>query len=103
MSRMERLLRMVENAPEDADLRYMLAQERAGAGDHAGAVEAYDECLAIDGAYLYAYFHKASSQQSLGDLPGARATLEEGLGRAQAAQDEKAASEISAFLEGLAD
>lgn len=103
MSRIERIRQMIEKSPGDADLRYMLAQEHAKAGDHAAAIAAYDACLAADAGYLYAYFHKAASQQSLADLPGARATLEAGVQRARTARDQKALSELSAFLASLND
>jgi tetratricopeptide (TPR) repeat protein len=103
MSRIDRIRQMLEKSPEDADLRYMLAQELAKGGDHAGAVVQYDACIESSPDYLYAYFHKASSLQSAGDLPGAKAALETGLQRATAAGDPKAISELSAFLEGLAD
>lgn len=103
MSRIERIRQLIEKSPGDADLRYMLAQEHAKAGDHAAAVAAYDDCLAADADYLYAYFHKAASQQSLADIPGAKATLETGVQRAKAARDPKAISELSAFLAGLDD
>jgi len=103
MSRIEQLRTMLEKSPDDADLRYMLAQEHAKADDHDAAIEQYDACIARDADYLYAYFHKASSLQSAGRLPEAKQTLEIGLERAQAAGDPKAISELSAFLEGLED
>ncbi len=57
--------------------------------------------LAADEAYLYAYYHKAVSQQELGDIPGAKATLGAGLKAARKAGDAKAQSEMQTLLDML--
>lgn len=101
MSRLEKLLAMFEADPADADLAYMIAQERVKGGEHALATEWFDRCLSIDGRYLYAYFHKARSQAAIGELASARGTLEAGLDRARAVGDGKAIGEIGEFLAQL--
>ena len=103
MSRLDQLKKLHAADPADADVMYMLAQEHAKAGDHAGAVGWYDRCLLASPAYHYAYFHKAKSQQASGDLGGALATLREGRARATKASDAKAAGELGAYLEELED
>ena len=102
MRRMEKLTKLFEVDPSDADVAYMIAQEHAKAGEHEEAQAWDDKCLALDGSYHYAYFHKARSQQADGDDEGARSTLETGLGVATRDQNAKAMSEISSFLGELA-
>jgi tetratricopeptide (TPR) repeat protein len=88
----------------DAFVLYALAQEHAKAATaegHAKALEFYDRCLAVDGSYHYAYFHKAKSQQAMGDVQAATGTLRAGLLAARRANDTKAASEIAGFLDEL--
>jgi tetratricopeptide (TPR) repeat protein len=102
MSRIPKLMALLESSPADADVMYMLAQEHAGAGDDDAAMGWYDRCLAADPGYLYAYFHKAEAMQRTGDTPGAAACAKAGLDRAKAAGDGKAVSELAALLDELA-
>ena len=101
MSRLDQLMKLRDADPADADVPYMIAQEHAKAGDHDAAVQWYDTCLASDPAYLYAYFHKAASLEALERDDDAIAALRDGLTRAQAAHDEKAAGEIGTYLAQL--
>jgi len=101
MSRIEELNRLYEDDPKDADVMYMLAQEHAKEGEHDEAVSWYDKCLAVDPAYLYAYFHKARALEAAGDIGDAKDALREGVKRAQVQKDEKAVGEIGAYLELL--
>lgn len=101
MSRVPQLMKLHASDPADADVLYMLAQEHARAGDHAQAQSWYDRCLSADGNYLYAYFHKARSQQAAGDLPGAVATARAGHARARASGDAKATNELGGLVDEL--
>jgi tetratricopeptide (TPR) repeat protein len=101
MSRLDKLLKMLETEPGDAFVLYGIAQEHANAERHADAVAFYDRCLAADPAYLYAYYHKAVSQQELGDVGGAKKTLGAGLKIARKAADAKAQSEMQTLLDSL--
>jgi tetratricopeptide (TPR) repeat protein len=87
--------------PADADVLYMLAQEHARAGDQAQAQAWYDRCLSANSDYLYAYFHKARSQQAAGDIPGALATARTGHARARAKGDAKATNELAGLIDEL--
>lgn len=101
MSRQDQLLKLHESDPQDADVLYMLAQEHAKEGEHARAIEWYDACLRSAPDYLYAYFHKARSLESAGNIPGARESLTTGLERARAAGDTKAIDEMRGYLDSL--
>lgn len=101
MSRLDKLMRLLEAEPGDAFVLYGVAQEHANAARHAEAVGYFDRCLGADVDYLYAYYHKAVSQQELGDVPGARATLRAGLAAARKAADVKAMGEMQALQDSL--
>ncbi len=101
MSRIDELQKLHEDDPKDADVMYMLAQEHAKEGDPDEAVAWYDKCLAVDPAYLYAYFHKARALESAGEIEDAKDALREGVKSAQVQRDEKALGEIGAYLELL--
>jgi tetratricopeptide (TPR) repeat protein len=101
MPSIEQLRKLLEAEPGDAFLLYGMAQELAKAGDHASAIGWYDRCLGADPAYLYAYFHKARSQEALGDTPTAIATLRAGLKAARERRDSHATAEISGYLDEL--
>jgi len=101
MSRIQQLQTMFDNDPTDAEAAYMLAQEHAKAQDYAQAVAWYDRTLEIQPNHHYAYYHKAKAQQATGDEGAARATLEQGLSKAQTDRAEKAVREIQVFLDSL--
>jgi len=90
--------------PADAFVLYALAQEHAKlatAESHGRASGFYDRCLAVDPAYHYAYFHKAKSQEAVGDQAGAIDTLRRGLAAAKKNGDAQAASELASYLDEL--
>lgn len=92
---------MLESAPGDAFCLYGVAQEHARAGRHAEALSWYDRSTVADPTAAYTYFHKARSQQAMGDDRAAAATLQAGLRVARASNDSHATSEISGFLAEL--
>ncbi|MEM7755923.1 MAG: hypothetical protein AAF297_09845 [Planctomycetota bacterium] len=98
MPSIPQLEKLLAADPTDAFVLYALAQEHAKAGDHPTAVTFYDRCLAEDEAYCYAYFHKARSQEAMGDRAAAADTLTAGLAVSQRAGDQKAAGEIGGYL-----
>ena len=101
MSRIEQLTRLLAADPTDTFVLYGLAQEHAKVGKHREAVAWYDRCLAADPAYCYAYFHKARSLEALEEIPAAIETLKAGQIASSTAQDSKALSEISGYLDEL--
>ncbi|MFM9996858.1 MAG: tetratricopeptide repeat protein [Phycisphaerales bacterium] len=101
MSRVAQLEKMLAAEPNDPFALYGLAQEHAKAGALARAVESYDRCLAADPSYHYAYFHKARAQEAMGRADDAIGTLKTGIGRARAANDAKALSELTSYLDEL--
>jgi tetratricopeptide (TPR) repeat protein len=99
--RLAQLLALLDAEPGDAFCLYGIAQEHAKRGDDRIAIEYYDRTIAADPDSLYAYYHKARSQQALDDDAGAAISLRAGLARARAAGDTKAAGELAALLDEL--
>jgi tetratricopeptide (TPR) repeat protein len=95
------LEKLLSASPQDPFVLYALAQEHAKAGRHGDAVGYYNRCLAVDPAYLYAYFHKARSQVALDQEQQARDTLSAGIAAARKAGDGHALSELSGFLDEI--
>ncbi len=101
--RLAKLTALLALDPADTFVLYALAQEHAKAGEHAEAITFYDRTLAADPAYCYAYYHKARSQQSQGDIAAARQTAQAGVTAAHRAGDSKALGELSTLQTELAE
>lgn len=99
--RIAQLHKILQAEPDDSFCLYGMAMEHAKLGHHDDAIAWFDKTLAVDPHYCYAYFHKAKSQQELGDDEAARQTLRAGLEKARSIGDEKAAGEIAGFLDEL--
>ncbi len=103
-ARLTKLAAMLDADPTDAFVLYGLAQEHAKLDtpeNQERAVEFYDRCIAADGAYHYAYYHKAMSLIELERKDEAAATLRAGLTSAKGARDQKASSELAALLDQI--
>ncbi|MCA9292462.1 MAG: tetratricopeptide repeat protein [Phycisphaerales bacterium] len=99
--RLSQLRTLASADPTDADVPYMIAQELLKAGDVDGAVASFDTCLALDANYHYARYHKAKALESDGRTAEAIAILREALPIAQAQNESKAVSELTALLDEL--
>lgn len=99
MPSIEHLESLLAASPQDPFLLYALAQEHAKHGRHDAAIGFYDRCLSADPAYCYAYFHKARSQEALGQIDHAVETLRAGIQAARQAGDAHALAELSAYLD----
>jgi tetratricopeptide (TPR) repeat protein len=103
MSRLEKLLKMLAADPRDAFVLYAVAQEYAGMGEGARAVEFFDRCIEADATHAYAHFHKAKVLDDLGDRAGALAAAAKGLEVARASGEAKAANELAGLIDELRD
>ena len=101
MPTLEQLEKLLAVEPDDAFTLYAIAMEMAKQARHVEAIAFFDRCVASDGTYCYAYYHKARSQEAIEDLDGARATLSAGLEASRGAGDAKAIDEIGAYLRVL--
>lgn len=101
MSRLDKLLKMLETDPADPFVLYGIAQEHSKAGRHADAITYFDRCIAADAGHAYAYYHKAVAQRDLGDDAAAIVTLRRGIDAASRSKDSKAKGELEGLLDTL--
>lgn len=87
--------KLLAKDPGDPFLLYALGQERAKAGDHAGAIEVFDRAAKAEPPMLYAFFFKAKSLAALGRVEEARGAVSEGQRAAAMAGDAKASNELA--------
>ena len=97
--RITALKAMLEKDPDDPFCLYGLGMEYAKEGRHDGAASWFDLAIEADPDNCYSYFHKARSQQAMGNPHAACETLRIGLERAKSLGDSKAMQEISMLLE----
>jgi len=91
----------VDRDPNNTMAWYCLAQEHAKAGALDEAVAAYRRVIAIDPAYVAAYYHGGLALQRAGDVAAARDLLTRGLAAARHKGDGKGAGEIQELLSQL--
>jgi tetratricopeptide (TPR) repeat protein len=99
VNRLDKLLQILAAEPGDAFTLYGVAQEYAKQDDLAKAVSYYDQCLAADPAYCYAYYHKARILIDHDQGAAAAGVLKQGLAVAKKAGDGKAMSEMQSLLD----
>jgi serine/threonine-protein kinase len=73
---LSRLERLVERYPGDAQIAFQLGVYESMATHHEAAFRAYDRVLGLDPRYAPALRMKAQSQRNLGDMEGARRSLD---------------------------
>jgi tetratricopeptide (TPR) repeat protein len=101
MSRIARIEAMLQDAPDDAELRYMLAMEHASAGDDAAAVRCFEDLMARFPDYPPGYHMAGRALVRLGRIADAREVLERGIPAALRKNDQHAAGEMQELLNTL--
>ena len=99
--RLSQLRNLLESDPHDAFCMYGIAMEHAKSDAHQEAIAWFDKTMETDPAYCYAWFHKARSQESMGDQTGAIATLQDGIEQAKSHGDQHAEDEMGGFLQSI--
>ncbi len=101
MTRREKLLRMLQEDPDDAFLLYGLAMEDQSAEDWESALASFDRVLTVDPQSVAAYFQKGQILARL-ERPGdARSALEAGINVGRKIGDAHAVGEMTEFLQNL--
>ena len=101
MSRRRRIEELLEADPQDVFLKYALAKELASEGNVSAALAAFDRVIGEHPDYVPAYFQKAQTLASEGEIDPARDALRQGIAVAQRVGDAHAAGEMTAFLDTL--
>src|SRR5262249_30786229 len=102
-TRKQQIEEMLADAPDDPELRYMLAMEHVSAGDDQGAVRCFQELFARAPDYPPACHQAGRALQRLGRLEEARAVLQRGIPAALKQGDTHAAGEMQELLNYLDD
>ncbi|KAB2878989.1 tetratricopeptide repeat protein [bacterium] len=93
-TRLEALLHLVQKDENDSFSRYGLAMEYASTGDHAKAVETFNELIRRDPLYHAAYYHLAKTYEALGKVREAFAAYETGILIARKLNNQHAVNEL---------
>lgn len=97
-SRREKILAMLEEFPDDAELLYALAMEYLSEGDESGAERRFRELIQAAPDYPPGYLQLGQLLVRLGREDEARAVYRDGIAVARKKGDEHAAGEMSNFL-----
>lgn len=101
MSRKEKIIAMLADDPTDTFLRYSLAMELRGEGDHDASLEKLGELMSDSPPYVPAFFMAAQQLVDLGKIDLARTRLRDGIDQARSQGDAHAAAEMSELLASL--
>lgn len=99
MPSLAQLQSLLAKSPDDPFLLYGVALEHAKAGAVDEACGWFDRCLAADGAYCYAYFHKGKTLLDAGRVQQGLEVVRAGLKAARQHNDYKAMSELQGLLD----
>ena len=94
---------MLAREPRDPFLLYAIGMEYKKLQSPAKAIEFFDQTIAVDASYCYAYFQRGQVHEKSGNLEEARASYRAGIAAAQRAGDAHAQGELEAALEMIAD
>ena len=100
-NRLEILLNMIANNPQDSFARYGLAMEYANSGDLERAVAEYRTLIGFNPDYSAAYFHGGQALEKLGRVEEAREVYEKGIEATSRTGDQHTRSELQAALDML--
>lgn len=103
MTRLQKLLKLLEKNPSDSFTRYAIALEHRSAGSLQKAVDLLGRLMQDDPDYLAAYYQLGKLYQELNDPETAKTVFEKGLEGARAAGDQHTADELLEAIEELQD
>jgi len=99
--RRQRIENMLRDAPDDAELRYMLAMEYVSEGNDEDAVKRFQEVFELSPDYAPAYHQGGRALQRLNRVDEARDVLLRGIAAARMTGNDHAAGEMQELLENL--
>lgn len=100
-TRLQQLEEMLQDDPNDPELRYMVAMEHASRGDDAGAVRVFRELIRVAPDYPPAYHQAGRALHRLGQIDEARAVLRAGIPVALRQGNQHAAGEMQELVDNL--
>ena len=103
MNRRQKIEAMLADDPQDTFLRYSLAMELRGEGDHPRSLAMLEELTRESPPCIPAFFMAAQQLVDLDRIDEARETLRSGIDQARSQGDAHAAAEMSELLSSLGD
>lgn len=100
-SRKQQLVEMLEDHPDDGELRYFLAMEHVSNDDTTAALHEFNELQQRAPDYVPAYVQHGQLLAKLDREDEARAMFRAGIAVARRVGDGHAADEMESFLDGL--
>ena len=100
-SRLEQITAMLQDEPNDPELRYMLAMEHVSAGSDAEAVRCFEELMQRCPDYAPGFHMAARALLRLNRVEETRAVLKRGIAVATRKNDLHAAGEMQELLASL--
>ncbi len=100
-SRKQQLIEMLEDHPDDGELRYFLAMDHVGNGDSEAALYEFNQILERAPDYVPAYLQHGQLLAKLDREDEAKTMFRAGIAVAKRVGDGHAAGEMEGFLEGL--
>ncbi len=103
MSRIEKLLELMQTSGKDSFLQHALALEYIKIGKDADARELFTEILQREPGYIGSYYHLAKLLERIGDNDEAIKVYERGMQETKKAGDNHSYNELQAAYEDLID
>ena len=100
-SRIDDLLELIEEEPDDALLRLTLGKEYLDGGDAASALPHLERAVALDARYTAAYHYLGAALEAIGRHADAAETWRRGIAVAEETGDLQAGKEMNVFLARL--
>jgi cytochrome c-type biogenesis protein CcmH/NrfG len=100
-SRKDMIEEMLRDAPDDAELRYMLAMEHASSGHDDEAAKCFQQLTALSPEYAPGFHQGALALVRLNRVDEAKALLRRGIPAALKLNNQHAADEMGELLNSL--
>ena len=102
-ARLQHILQMLKDDPNDSFLNYALAIEHANAGDVEKAIQLIESLLEKDSNYLGAYYQLGQYYEQINQLSKALETYKKGAVIAQKQQNRKTLGELNQAIFQIED
>ena len=101
MPRRDRIVRMLEQEPDDVFLNFSFAMELTKENESDRALAQFDRVISLDPTYTAAHYHKGNTLIGLGRQEEARAILTEGVAACKQIGDDHAHREMLDLLTSI--
>ncbi len=101
--RLQQLLSMLKNSPNDSFLNFAVAKEYEGSNDDKNAFKFYLQLVENDSNYVGTYYHLGKLYEKSEDFEKAFSTYKEGMKVAKSQNDQHAFNELAEAKLNLGD